>query len=174
MSQPTDEDLLDLSLFRIMTLIASVNAAMNVKQSVLDRRAGQDPTDQEDDHVVRPFLLSAQDEMRGILVHLRASLIFSQHEEGQAIERNVRRFSDLTRLHKLSHTLHRVHQRLLSLFPQISEELIEEARILHARSQELIEVEDINFVPDVTSFIDRALPFCEWLRGEIGTTPPLL
>ena len=174
MTDSTDSGLFEASLFRIMTLLATLNTAAEVKFGLEERRAGRDPSDQEDPVLVRPFLLEAEDELRTTLVQLRASFSFAQHTPETTVAMQVRRFSDLTRFHAVSGLLQRIHQRLMSLYPAISESLTEEARALHVECQSLSDAEDVDYFSVATHFVDRALLFCDWLQGEVDATLPHL
>ena len=61
--------------------------------------------------------------------------------------------------------LHLVHQRLLSLYPAVSETLVEEVRLLSAEAARLLEG-DAGAEP-LAAFVERALLFLEWMESEV-------
>ena len=172
MNHDSDSSFLESSLFRIMTLLATLTTAADVKHGIEERKAGRDPSDQEDERVVWPYLRTGEEELRTTLVQLRASFLFAQADQEGLMAVSVRRFSDLTRFHLLCGLLQRIHQRLLSLYPLISEELAEEARVLHVQSLSIADIEEAEYYRTASQFVNRALLFCDWLLGEIDATFP--
>lgn len=162
MTQPTDQNKLESALFRIMTLLATLSAATEVKFRIEERKAGRDASEQEDEDFALSYLVEAEDELRTSLVNLRAGFILEDDTSADPIAKSVRRFSELSRLHGMCSLLQRMHQRMLSLYPQISEELVEEARQLITACEALLELEDEKGVPP---FVQRALLFCDDLGG---------
>ena len=158
MAQPSDQGKLESALFRIMTLLATLSAATEVKYRIEERKAGRDASEQEDEEFATSFLYEAEDELRTSLVNLRAGFILKDDASEDLISNSVRRFSDLSRLHGMCSLLQRMHQRMLSLYPSISEELVEEARQLITACEALLELDDEKGVPP---FVQRALQFCD-------------
>ena len=159
--------MLEKSLFQIMTLIATLNAATQVKYRIEERKAGHDPSSQEDALFVTNFLVETEDELRTILMDLRASFLFYGDEREDAIAFSVRRFNDLSRFHQASGLLQQIHQRLLSLYPAISEELAEEARMLSIAFHQLTDDTQHEENQDALLLVDRAFAFCDSLMAEI-------
>lgn len=154
-----ESNFLEAALLRTMTLLATLRTAAEVKLSISERKAGQDASAQESDDIASAYLEEASDEVRTSLLQLRTSIVIAQQEPGDGVLANVRRFSDLNQLHYLSHLLHRTHQRLLSLYPRISEELAEEARIVALQCDALAETEETGYFDEVETFIEQALQF---------------
>ena len=150
-----------------MTLLATLNAATAVKYRLEERKAGHDPSDQEDEVFVRDFLYDSQDTLKTLLLDLQASFLFYEDESEDAIAYSLRCFNDLSRFHQLSGLLQQIHQRLLSLYPAISEELAEEARKLSLACHLLIDENRTYLIEDAILFVDRALGFCEALSDEV-------
>lgn len=142
-----------------MTLLATLRAAAEVKLSISERKAGHDPSAQESNAVASAYLEEAGGEIRTALLQLRTSIVIAQQEPHDAVSTSIRRFNDLNQIHRLSHLLHRTHQRLLSLYPLISEDLAEEARIVAFQCDALAEVEETGYFDEIETFIEQALHF---------------
>ena len=163
MSKPSDQGFIEAALFRIMTLLATLTAASEVKFRIDERKAGRDASAQEDEDFAASYLLEAEDELRTSLVNLRASLILYDQNEEDVIATSVRRFSDLTQLQAMCSLLQRMHQRMLSLYPLLPEDLVEEARKLIAVCESLLELEEAPYKTGAPLFVERALLFCDML-----------
>ena len=159
--------MLEKSLFQIMTLIATLNAATEVKYRLDERKAGRDPSSQEDALFVIGFLVDAEEELRAMMMDLRASFLFYHDEREDIIAFSVRCFSDLSRFHQASGLLQHMHQRLLSLYPAISEQLAEEARVLSMAFVHLTDDTQSYTVEDALQVVDRTFLFCSALLAEI-------
>lgn len=164
---PNDPGILESALLRAMTLLATLRAAAEVRHSISERKEGHDPSSQETDAVASSYLIQAEDEVRTSLLQLRASIVIAQSESDDAVSANVRRFSDLTRIHNLAHILQRIHQRLLSLYPRVSEELIEEARLITNRCDALLETDAADYLEESDRFAGDAGAFCSRLRRDL-------
>lgn len=159
------------ALLRAMTLIATVTAAAEVTFGMRERKAGRDPSGQEHDEVVRPFLRDAADEIRRVLLQIRASLVVGASSEENVTAQQVRRFTEIHQLRRLAPTMQRTHQRLLSLYPLVSEELAEEARALFVQMEALIQhAHDAEYPDAAEALIKRSMLFCERLLREIDAT----
>ena len=167
MSQSTDPSLLESTLFSIMTLLASLSAATEVKFRIEERKAGRDATTQEDEAFAVSYLLEAEDELRTSLVNLRAGFILQENDAKDAFALSVRRFSDLSRLHGMCNLLQRMHQRMLSVYPHLSEELVEEARILIPQCESLLDLDDTAYRTKAPLFVQQALSFCDRLLESL-------
>ena len=163
MAQPSDQGKLESALFRIMTLLATLSAATEVKFRIEERKAGRDASEQEDEEFALSYLIEAEDELRTALVNVRAGFVLDD-ASADPIAKSVRRFSELSRIRSMCSLLQLMHQRMLSIYPQISEELVEEARQLIIACEALLELEDEKGVPP---FVQRALLFCDELAEVI-------
>lgn len=166
-----------------MLLLSTLSAAAEVWSTVEERRAGRDPSSQEDASVVEPFLRGASRELQEMTMRLRASLVYalSHEEEPEARMAAVRRFNDLMTLQRVGRVLHMVHQRLLSLYPAVTERLVEEARVLERRCEALLEVDQPDLedeagvitveLPDLrdelAAFVETVLLFTAHLQSEL-------
>lgn len=167
MSKPSDQGFLESALFGIMTLLASLSAATEVKYRIEERKAGRDASSQEDEEFATSFLLEAEDELRTSLVNLRAGFILYEYDSEDAVSTSIRRFSDLSQLQSMCSHLQRMHQRMLSLYPNISEDLVEEARKLIASCESLLELDEDQYKKGAPLFAQRALQFCDNLREAL-------
>ncbi|PSQ89433.1 MAG: hypothetical protein BRD45_03210 [Bacteroidetes bacterium QS_8_64_10] len=96
-----------------------------------------------------------------LVVRLRTLRAYATHRPGEAADvRSVRHFDALTTLARVRRLLHRIHQRLMSLYPDVSGALVERARLLHKRARS-IQNEDANVPPD---FLDDALQLTDALE----------
>ena len=163
MSKPSDQGFIESALFGIMTLLATLSAATEVKYRIEERKAGRDASAQEDEEFATSFLLEAEDELRTSLVNLRAGFILYEYDSDDAISTSIRRFSDLSQLHSMCSHLQRMHQRMLSLYPNMPEDLIEEARKLIASCESLLELDEEQYKKGAPAFAQRALQFCDSL-----------
>lgn len=167
MAKPTDQGLLESALFGIMTLLATLSAATEVKYRLEERKAGRDASTQEDKDFAISFLTEAEDELRASLVNLRSGFILYGSDSEDVVATSVRRFSDLSRLRSMCSLLQHMHQRMLSLYPSISEELVEEARLLVSECESLLEQEEGSFKIGAPLFVERALLFCDILKKSL-------
>ena len=156
----------EAAVLQTMMLLSTLTTAVTVRQAVRERQAGRDPSMQESDHVVRPYLKAVASELLEMLMRLQASLVYAQHHRDDAGAALVRRFDDLMTLHRVQRLLHTVHQRLLSLYPDVSEALLEEARELQGACSRAIEEDGSAFA--LGPCIERALAFVSWMRRELG------
>lgn len=148
-------------LWQTMALLASLATAADVWKDVAARRMGRDPSAQEPASVVRPFLREAGTELASLLMRLQAGLA----SPPAASVLLVRRFDSLMMLRRVARLLHRIHQRLLSLYPDVPEQLVEEARLLEKASAALLD-ETTAYEARLSALLPRALRFVEALRRE--------
>ena len=82
----------------------------------------------------------------------------------------VRRFDVLMKLRRTGRLLHGAHQRLMSLYPAVSGELVEEARRCQGALAELSEGSNVAgdpFGEPMALFLQRLLSFAAWLEREV-------
>ncbi len=85
---------------------------------------------------VRAFLEKALPELGNIWYQLLAYTVRPEKDE---VAPEVRVFEWLMHVVRARRLLHRVHQRLLSLYPAISEDLLERVRMLELEAERLLE-----------------------------------
>lgn len=121
-----------------MALVAAARAAWNAARAVEERRAGRDPSAQEPERVARRDLTAVREGIVQRVVRLRLSNVVALSDRSEAGEEAVRlamAFDDRLLLSDLAADLHRAHQMLMTLYPQVSEVLIEETRRLHTHTE---------------------------------------
>ena len=170
MTDPFDTDSrAEAAVFQAASLLSVLTSAAEVWHAAKERRAGRDPSAQEDATVVRPYLRRAQREGQEMVMRLQASLAYAARADEDALTTLVRRFDSLLTLGRLARLMQTVHQRLLSLYPDVREDLIEEARHLQANAAALLDGEVDAFTDSLPPFLDRALRFNRQLeRALIG------
>jgi hypothetical protein len=161
----------EAALLSAVALLATLATAADVGEGVRERRAGRDPSAQEAAEVVRPLLRANAGDVRAILMRLRASVVYAQHAGEDGLTATVRRFGDLMLLLRAARLLHRMHQRLLSLYPAVPEALAEAARRVHREAEAAREAERAAFPDAVGRFVEHALAFIQALESTLGPPP---
>lgn len=157
----------EAAVWQAMVLFSTLSTAAEVWHSARERRAGRDPSEQEVASFVHPYLRRAAGELQALLMQLQAARVQAAQGDGEAhITRLVRRYNDLMTLRHVMQQLKVVHQRLLSLYPAVTEMLVEEARLLHEENRALLDVEDEAFPIRMEPFLQRALVFAGTLYDE--------
>ena len=164
-----DDARTEAAVWQAMVLFSTLTTAAEVWRAALERRAGHDPSEQEAEAVVVPHLRRASGELQALLMRLQASRIQAERGDEGRMARLVRRYHDLTGLRRVAHMLQIIHQRLLSLYPHVSELLIEEARLLQGYGSTLLEAEDEAFRQDIGLFLHRGLVFTGDLHQALHT-----
>lgn len=167
----------EAAVLQSMALLATLQTAADVLSSVTERRAGRDPSAQEPASVAAPYLRAAAEELQQIHMQLLMSLVHARRAAGggpleDAARRRVaaaavRHFGDLMKLQRAGRLLQGTQQRLLSLYPDVSEELIEEARFVQRLCEKLREAEPDVFASYLPLFLEHVLSLTEWLRREL-------
>jgi len=112
--------------FHAVALVAAARAALGVSRSIGDRRAGRDASAQEPEADVRTDLAVLRAELAEQVVRLRLRVVAGLPEgEAAALAQT---FEDRLLLDDVGRTLALAHQKLLSLYPAVSEALVEEVR----------------------------------------------
>ena len=153
-----------------MTLLATLSTAEEVREAVDERRAGRDPSAQAPSGLATARLHEARESLLELLMQLVLSRVpFEQNEEGQ-LAHAVRHFDLLMKLRRAERLVKAMHQDLLSLYPEVSESLVEEARHVHREIRALIdtqaeeETEESTVLSDV---LERGLSFAVWTGHEV-------
>lgn len=163
-----DKSFLEAALLRTMTLLASLNAAAEISFGMRERKAGRDPSFDEHSSVALPVLQEELQALKTLVFQLQSSIaIAHKAEENQDQEEATReptaepvnRFIDLMRLQKAGSALQSIHQRLLSLYPAVDEDLAEEARVLKNTADELKDCETERFLAALSTFVDETQLF---------------
>lgn len=151
-----------------MTLLATLSTAADVSRSVAARRAGRDPAAQEATWVAAPELRRAGEDVQDLVMQLLLSHVNIEHDHESHLAAVVRHFDERMKLRRVARLLHTMHQRLLSLYPNVSEELVEEARVTLATAEHLLESDVAAFSDELNAFLERALGFVTWTRHEVA------
>ena len=123
----------DSAAFHAVALVAAARSALQTARRIGDRRAGRDASAQEPEPTVREDLEGLRVELGAHVVRLRLRVVAGV-PEGRAAAL-AQAFEDRTLLDDLGSALATVHQKLLSLYPAVSEGLVEETRLLAAEAR---------------------------------------
>lgn len=171
MAFPLHDDRTESAVLGSMVLLATLSTVAEVWHAVRERRAGRDPSEQESPAVALPSLRAARRELGERALRLQASLACTPAEAEAHLPRLVRRFDDLMTLRRVGRLLQRIHQCLLSLYPGVSEDLVEEVRYLEARCREVeAEGEAVSWTALDTFTVDL-FDLVHRLGAEVGGGP---
>ncbi|MEM6325788.1 MAG: hypothetical protein AAF791_01585 [Bacteroidota bacterium] len=112
-----------------LALVAAARTALEAARSIRERRDGRDPSEQEPPATARADLDALSSEIRGHVARLRLRSVIA-HENRRQAARLAQAFEDRLLLDDLARDTRRAHQKLLSLYPDVSEAVVEEARIV--------------------------------------------
>lgn len=115
-----------------MSLLAVVRAGLGAARQISNRRSGRDPSEQEPEAPVRADLTKLRAELAEYTVRIRLRAVVGEPEAPVAALAQA--FEDRLLLDDLARTSRRVHQKLLSLYPLVSEGVVEEARLFAAEA----------------------------------------
>ena len=150
---------------RSMVLMSTLATAADVMQAMRERRQGRDPSEQEPAHAAGAFLRQAIRELQDALISLRATLVAADVADAPYSVTATRRLNVILMLHSLSRLLHGIHQRLLSLYPEVTEDLVEETRSLESACRHLL-VSNADY-EIVSLFVDRSEALTRLLREAL-------
>jgi hypothetical protein len=153
-----DRDAEERAVVQSMSLLSTLSSAMEVAHSIRNRRLGCDPSEQQEPSDVLPSLAENAADIDARLIAIRTSLVAAEREviEGVSL---IRHMNDLLLVSGIARLLHLMHQRLLSLYPAISGDLVEEARRLGGVCSSLMDEENdekaatYRFAQDVEAFL---------------------
>lgn len=152
-----------------MSLLATLSTATALRDAVSERRAGRDPSAQEPPDVAAAHLRSAGDELMDLGMQLMLGRVHLAHQEEVPLAAAVRHFDLLIKLRRTERLLHALHQRLLSLYPSVSESLVEEARVVHGDVDALVDAaDDVEHVlTTLEHVLERVVGLVVWTRHEV-------
>ena len=163
-----DEGPSSAALLESMTLLATLSTAADVHDAIAERRAGRDPSAQEPADRARAVLKTAGDELMDLLMQMMFGRVHLEHRSEAEGAEVVRHFDLVMKLRRAGRLIHGMHQRLLSLYPDVSEELAEEARQVHDDVQALVDdAADERVVTDLEPLLERGVSFVVWTRHEV-------
>lgn len=154
-----------------MALLSTLSTAVDLVGAMRERRLGRDPSEQQAREIVIPSLADGVRELDDHLIALRASLVAAERESSERVV-FVRHMNDLILLGGLSRDLHGMHQRLMSLYPDVSENLVEDARRLHRACSELIDT-DVTAQDRLGGFIEDTAEFLAATRAALAEEGPM-
>ena len=170
MSDSTSESGPDsAAVLESMTLLATLSTAAEVREAVQDRRRGRDPAAQAPSDVATARLHEARQSLMDLLMQLVLGQVPLERHEEHTLGHAVRHFDLLMKLRRAARLAKTMHQHLLSLYPEVSEELVEEARHVHRHLATLssgapAEDDDAPPLPDA---VERGIAFVVWARHEV-------
>lgn len=147
-----------------IVLMSTLATAADVVYGMSERRQGRDPSSQEDSELAGRWIRAAAHEIEEYLLSLRAGRILLERDDAEGSHAHSRRMSEVMILNHLVRLFQVVHQRLLSLYPAVSEELVEDSRLLHAECTALRDGEADSIGP----FVARVQRFCDDLFAALG------
>lgn len=147
---------------RSIVLMSTLATAADVVHGMSERRHGRDPSAQEDPKVAAAFVRAASVDLQDHLLALQASRVLSGGENGDTSILLSRRMNEVMIFNYVARLLHLVHQRAMSLYPAVPEELVEEARLLHGMCTAL---RDDDETVSFDAFILQMQDFCQTLRS---------
>ena len=148
--------------FHAMTLAAALRAAYGTSRSIADRRAGREPANQEPEGVARADLDALRTEAASLVVQLRLRAVADAPDNEAAALAQA--FEDHVLVGDLGRAVRRAHQKLLSLYPAVPEDVVEEARCLAAAAQAEAEADH----PALGRVARRAADWLDALRDVLG------
>lgn len=161
------------SLIQSFTLLATATTAARVVRAIHDRRLGSDPSDETPPQQARLALAADSRALKETLYPLFVTLAADRRrDEGPDVVRMTRQFDRLQRLSDAVMLLHRVHQHLMSLFPHVPEQIVEEARILHLDAYSMLQEEGDGPRSDLLPVVERALVFADHVAKAARAIPP--
>ena len=142
--------------FHAMALVAAARAAVGAARSIVDRREGRDASEQEDERLARADLHVIASSIAELTVRLRLR-VATGTPETEAAEL-AQAFEDRLLLDDLARRLRLAHQKQLSLYPEVSEVLIETTRQLAADAARLSTADDYEM-----EWGELAIRVADWL-----------
>ena len=152
------------AVLQSMTLLATLSTAEELRESMTDRHAGRDPAAQSPPDLARARLRETRQALMDLLMQLVLGRV-PDRDADEDLAHAVRHFDLLMKLRRAERLVSTMHQHLLSLYPDVSEELVEEARHVRGEIEVLLDLEagDGPALPDV---VERGLSFAVWTQHE--------
>lgn len=151
-----------------MTLLATLSTAATVRESVAQRRAGRDPSAQEPTDRAAARLRNARQTLMDLLMQMALSRVPLEQRDEEPLSHAVRHFDLLMKMRRAERLTQAVHQHLLSLYPDVSEELVEEARRTHDEIERFLEEAPADAEgPHLSDVLERGMSLVVWVRHEV-------
>jgi len=151
-----------------MTLLATLSTAETVRTSVTKRRAGRDPSAQEPSGRATARLRTAGRTLMDLLMQMALSRVPVEQRDDGHLSHAVRHFDLLLKLRRAERLTKAMHQHLLSLYPDVSEALVEEARAAHDEIEQFLDtaLTDAGGT-HLSDVLERGISFVVWARHEV-------
>jgi hypothetical protein len=169
MSEPApNEQPSSAAVLESMTLLATLSTAATVREGVEKRRSGLDPSAQEPADRAATRLRNAGRTLMDLLMQMALSRVpIEQQDDGQ-LSHAVRHFDLLLKLRRAERLTQAMHQHLLSLYPDVSEALVEEARKMHDEIEQFLDTAPTDADgPHLSDVLERGISFVVWTRHEV-------
>ncbi len=153
------------AVLQSMTLLATLSTAEEVRESMDARRTGRDPAAQAPSDLAAARLHEAGETLMDLLMQLVLGQVPQPDDEAE-LAHAVRHFDLLMKLRRAERLIKTMHQHLLSLYPEVSESLVEEARHVHGDVEALLDTASPRDAPVLSDVLERALSFVVWTRHE--------
>lgn len=149
-------------LLHTVALLSTLRTAAHVRRQMEERRAGADPSEQEPAGPARAYLYEALQTLEPLLARLRFFAAVGA-DGGDAVQHFEARLALL----EAAREVHRVHQRLLSLYPDVSADLAEHARRIQADFARLLGDDEDSFAEALGVATDDAFACLRSLREAL-------
>jgi hypothetical protein len=169
MSESNSSEAPDSSaVLQSMALLATLSTAEDVRSGIHDRRAGRDPAAQSPSPLATARLHETREALMDLLMQLVLGRVPLERDEEGDLAHAVRHFDFLMKVRRAERLVKTMHQHLLSLYPDVSEALVEEARHVHRTLRALREAGSVEAkdVPSLADVLERGLSFAVWTRHE--------
>lgn len=156
-----------------MTLLATLSTAASVRESVAERRAGRDPSAQAPPARAAARLHTVGHTLMDLLMQVAQSRVPLVHQEDPPLPRAVRHFDVLLKLRRAEQCAQNMHQHLLSLYPNVSEALVEETRRTRdAMARYIEQASEAARGPGLTEVLEQGIGVVVWARHEVPVGGP--
>jgi len=156
------------AVLQSMTLLATLSTAEEVREAMAERRAGRDPSAQAPPDLAAARLHDAGETLMDLLMQLVLGQV-PQRDDDEDLAHAVRHFDLLMKLRRAERLVTTMHQHLLSLYPDVSEELVEEARHVHDEIEAVVDTDterEGEDRPALSDVLERGISFVVWTRHE--------
>lgn len=151
-----------------MTLLATLSTAATVRKSVAERRAGRDPSAQEPADRAAVRLRNRGRTLMDLLMQIALSRVPIEQQDDEKLSHAVRHFDLFLKLRRAERLTQAMHQHLLSLYPDVSEALVEEARLTHDEIEQFLDAASTEAEsPHLSDVLERGFSFVVWTRHEV-------
>ena len=166
-TDPSDEDW-HAALVQTFTLLSTTSASVRILRSIHDRKMGADPSAQEEEPDAVAGLADSVRDLQELLMPLFvAGAVTADSPPGDERVYLVQQYDVLHRAAASASLLHRVHQRLMSLYPRVPDHLLEEVRLLHDDVSRAHAKDEHARADAVNAALARTLSFALRLEQEV-------